>query len=111
MRPICGDDDILIAGTTSYDNNDAALKALAGVWNTTASYASRIAAVTSATATFHLITDGSSQTVFSDKDVDQLTGSAGSDLFFADTTLDEAGAVKDVITDLKSETALDIDLT
>src|SRR5439155_11520224 len=102
-------DDILIAGYTSYDANDAALKALMAVWNTGASYASRVAAVQNPLATYHLITDGPSQTVFSDNAVDQLTGSAGTDLFFANLFADSGDdAVKDIITDLKGETALDI---
>ncbi len=104
-------DDILIAGYTAYDADEAALKALSAIWNTGASYASRVAAVQDTSNPYYFKTDGLTQTVFSDDDVDQLTGSSGSDLFLADTTLDESGAVKDIITDLKNETALDIDLS
>ena len=48
-RRIFGD-DILIASSTSYDANYTALKALMAVWNTGASYASRLAAELEATA-------------------------------------------------------------
>ena len=79
-------------------------------WNTGGSYASRIAAVQSSSATYHLITDGALQTVFSDYAVDQLTGSSGSDLFFANTFADVGDdGVKDIITDAKNETTVDID--
>src|SRR4029079_1061666 len=101
-------DDILIAGTTSYDANDAALTALLDLWSSSASYADGIAAIQNTAAMYHLTTDGPSQTVFSDNAVDRLTGSAGSDLFFANTMADD-DAFKDIITDLKSETAVDID--
>jgi len=101
---------LLIAGYTSYDATDAALQALLSVWNASASYASRVSAVQNASATYHLITDGGSQTVFSDHAVDQLTGSAGSDLYFANLFADTGDdAVLDIVTDLKNETALDID--
>src|SRR6185295_16941282 len=101
---------ILIAGYTAYDANDLALKALLAAWNTSGSFASRLAAVQSGSATYHLLTDGASQTVFSDKAVDQLTGSSGADLFFANLFADTGDdAVLDIITDLKNETALDMD--
>jgi Ca2+-binding RTX toxin-like protein len=96
-------DDLLVAGYTSFEDDDpddvdAALMALQGFWNTSASYEVRKAAVQSAL------------TVFSDNALDQLTGSAGTDLFFANT-IAEVGddTIKDIITDLKSETAFDID--
>jgi len=106
------EDDILIAGTTSYDANEAALKSLLADWNASSSYASRVAAVQNTSATYHLTTNGPSQTIFSDYAVDQLTGSAGSDMFFANTFADlDDDAFKDIITDLAQtgETALDID--
>lgn len=103
-------DDILIAGYTSYDATDTALKALLTVWNGSKNYATRVAAVQSLSATYHLITAGALQTVFSDTAVDRLTGSAGSDLFFANLIADTGDdAVLDIITDLKCDKALDID--
>jgi hypothetical protein len=53
---------------------------------------------------YRLIAD---DTVHDDNAVDQLTGSAGSDWFFANVT---GGGAKDTITDLgKKETASDTD--
>jgi hypothetical protein len=103
-------DDLLIASYTGYDAVDAALLALQGVWNTDASYGSRVATVQNTSNPYYLKTDGANRTVFSDNVVDQLTGSAGSDLFFANTFADLGDdSFKDIITDLKSESALDID--
>ena len=80
-------------------------------WNSGAAYASRVATIRNASAKYHLITDGALQTVIFDMSVDQLMGGAGSDLFFADTTFDEAGAVEDNISNaVAGETILDIDL-
>ena len=67
------------------------------------------AAVTGSSGT-RLIRDGVNQNVFSDRFADRLAGNSGQDLFLADIALDEAGAVRDTITDLNNnETSLDID--
>lgn len=73
------------------------------------SYAAGVAATTGSSGR-KLITDGVNQNVFSDLFSDKLTGSAGQDLFLVDTSLDEADAVKDLITDAgNSELSVDID--
>ena len=46
-----------------------------------------------------VITDGVNQNVFSDLCSDKVTDGSGQDRFLADTTNDEAVAVKDTITD------------
>jgi Ca2+-binding RTX toxin-like protein len=88
-------DDILIAGTTSYDANEPALVAVMTEWARTGlTYQARIDHLTGAVAgglndTFKLTT----ATVFTEptKAVDTLTGGLGSDWFFA--------ASSDVVTD------------
>ncbi len=106
-----GGDDLLFAGRTSYDvNNDQALMALLAAWNAGGNISSRVAAVQDTSKASYLTSDGTSsapQTLFSDYAVDQLSGSAGTDLFFANVTAD--AGLKDIITDLKSEYAVDID--
>ena len=94
------EEDILIAGYTSYDNNDAAIGALMQEWTSSNSNATRIANVTGGTGLtlgYKLVgDDGASQTVFNDNDVDTLTGSQGIDWFFANH--DGPGEL-DIITD------------
>jgi Ca2+-binding RTX toxin-like protein len=97
-----GGDDILIGGTTSYDGNQAALVAIMAEWTSNHDYATRVANLTDQTASagflvrlndaYFLLDQGSGQTVFNDSSTDTLTGSAGSDWFFAGTA--------DKITDL-----------
>ena len=99
------DDDILIAGWTDHDANDAALCSIMDEWTSTRSYAKRTANLVNT----HLKADGPGATVHDDGAHDVLTGSAGQDLFFAQLDGD-AGTVKDKITDLSaSEFANDID--
>jgi hypothetical protein len=108
--PLIGEagSDILIACYIQ-GLSDAQLGAILGNWVNASSYAAAVAAVTGSSGT-KFITDGSYQNVFSDSYADKLTGNAGQDLFLADTTLDETGAVKDTITDTSSgEVSLDID--
>ncbi len=105
-----GGDDILIGGRTSYDAIDAAWKSLMSVWNTNASNASRVAAVRNSANAYYLshVDNGllKPRTVYSDNSVDQITGSSGTDLFFAEFGDD---ALQDILTDLKGELALDSD--
>jgi Ca2+-binding RTX toxin-like protein len=97
-----GGDDILIGGTTSYDADAVALGAIMAEWTSNHDYATRVANLTDQTASagflvrlndaYFLLDQGSGQTVFNDSGTDMLTGSAGSDWFFAGTA--------DKITDL-----------
>ena len=95
------DDDLLIAGYTSYDANDLALLALALEWSSNSSYAMRVSHLQSGTG----LTggrrldgnDGAAQTVFNDNDVDELTGNAGQDWFFANQVADNGGVLDKVI--------------
>jgi Ca2+-binding RTX toxin-like protein len=96
-------EDILVAGTTAYDGNDTALAAIMAEWNSGDTYAIRVANITVGTNVaggFYLNgSDGAGQTVFTDSDVDTLTGSGGSDWFFANQTADNGGPL-DIVTDL-----------
>ena len=96
------DEDLLIAGYTSFDNNDTALSAVMKEWTSGNSYATRVNNLTNGTgltAGNRLIgDDGATQTVFNDNDVDTLTGSQGQDWFFANRVADNGG-VLDVVTD------------
>src|SRR5206468_5497446 len=99
-----GGDDILIGGTTAFDGNEAALVAVMAEWTSSHTYATRVANLTDQTnsagflsrlnGAYFLLDSGSGQTVFNDSSSDTLTGSAGSDWFFA-------GAA-DKITDLSA---------
>jgi hypothetical protein len=92
--------NLLIAGTTSYDLNAAALESILSLWaNTTNSYASRVAAVTSPTYAYHL----DSTTVFHNA-VEHLTGGSGMNLFFASTS----GTSKDTTDARTGETVINI---
>jgi uncharacterized delta-60 repeat protein len=88
-----GGDDILIGGTTAFDDVDAGLVAIMAEWNRTdIDVATRVAHLTDQTnsvgflsrlnGNYFLIQD---VTVFNDSSQDTLTGSAGSDWFFAGT--------------------------
>ena len=97
-------EDILIAGYTSFDNNDGALNSIMAEWTSGNSYATRINNLTNGTGLsggIRLIgDDGATQTVFNDNDVDTLTGSTGQDWFFANTNNNGGGnAAIDIITD------------
>ncbi|MFO0804034.1 MAG: LamG-like jellyroll fold domain-containing protein [Gemmataceae bacterium] len=92
-------DDILIGGTTDYDTNAVALNAILSKWNGSGSYASRVSDLKTGGFAYKLIVDGSGITVHDDGAVDSLTGSSGSDWFLANT---DAGATKDIITDLNN---------
>jgi Ca2+-binding RTX toxin-like protein len=77
------DDDLLIAGTTNYDTNTAALLAVLSEWKRTdADYATRILHLRNGggnNGTFVL----TSSTVHNDTAADVLTGGAGQDWFWA----------------------------
>jgi hypothetical protein len=73
------DEDILIGGVTVHDNSVAALDAVMAVWNSAASFSSRVATLT---ASGGLLQAG--VTVFDDDDHDSLVGDAGRDLYFGD---------------------------
>jgi Ca2+-binding RTX toxin-like protein len=103
------DDDILIAGRTSFDSIDSSLCAIMAEWTSAAGYNTRVA---------HLRGDISSglngsillndQTVHDDAVEDILTGSSGQDWFLFNQ--DGDGGRRDRITDLSaSEFANDID--
>ncbi|MEX2139004.1 MAG: hypothetical protein WD894_07065 [Pirellulales bacterium] len=83
------DDDILIAGSTAYDEDHVALSAIMAEWTSAGDYTTRTANLASTFSGLSL-DDGT-------KDV--LTGSSGQDWFFANL---EAG-VLDKITDLSAD--------
>ncbi|HND55418.1 MAG TPA: hypothetical protein PLV92_23550, partial [Pirellulaceae bacterium] len=105
------DDDLLIAGFTTYDDNDRALEALLAEWRSPGSYAQRLARLQAgasrATDYPLVVARGAAQTVFDDFDVDSLAGRQGADAFFANIA---GGGVLDVILDRAAvETPVDID--
>ena len=79
------DDDILIGGTTSYDNNRTALDTVMLEWTrTNASYATRLARIRDgATGGLNGSFRLNSTTVQNDSQVDQLFGESGADWFFS----------------------------
>ena len=98
-------DDILIAGTTAFDNQEAALAAIMAEWGSADSYATRVKYLSQGgglNGSFLL----KATTVFDDSSPDKLTGGAGQDWFFANVlgagTLDKVtGKHKsDVVTDI-----------
>jgi Ca2+-binding RTX toxin-like protein len=96
------DEDLLIAGYTAHDENDAALCAIMQEWTSAGSYSDRIHNVTTGNGLaggFRLDGNGSpSQTVFDDNNADTLTGSQGQDVFWANE-IAEAGGILDTVTD------------
>jgi hypothetical protein len=79
-------DDVLIGGRTNIDALDAALLAALLAWNADDNYGNRVAAISVLFA------------VLDDNEEDQLTGSAGQDLFF--------NGLGDIFTDLKPAESL-----
>src|SRR5262249_26799344 len=92
-------DDILVAGTTTFDNNTTALMSILQEWQRTdKDYAQRIADLRSGGGF-----NGSNKlilgsTVLDSDGASTLSGGASLDWFFADLT----GGVKDTITDLNN---------
>jgi Ca2+-binding RTX toxin-like protein len=92
------DDDILIAGYTVYDRNQAALNQVMTEWvREDRNTAQRVATLTTGVGGVAL----NQSTVSRDNEKDVLTGSAGKDWFFFDFDDDE-----DRVTDLKNEAFL-----
>ncbi len=102
------DDDILIAGTTSYDATDVALEAITSEWGSTRSYAERIANLRGPNTSprnngaYFLIVDGTNRTVFDDGTADKLTGSAGDDWFLFNDDGDGDSRTRDRAVDMHS---------
>ena len=117
-------DDILIAGYTAFDLNDAALAAILAEWTSARSYRQRVANLSNGTIVgsdmsafgsrsnggIFLITDGLGATVFDDGVADMLTGNDGQDWFLFNADGDGDARKKDKVTDLTAqEFASDID--
>jgi uncharacterized delta-60 repeat protein len=99
------DDDILIAGFTAFDSHADALRQIMDEWTSANTYEARIANLRLA----YLRLEGPDATVLDDGERDTLTGSAGSDWFFAQLDGDNE-AIKYKITDLHAaEFADDLD--
>lgn len=96
------DDDILIAGTSVYDDNSQALRAILNEWNSPASYATRVNNIRNG----QNLAAGYALRTFDDQAMDMLTGSSGVDWF----VFNSDGLVRDKVTDLKAaEFASDLD--
>jgi Ca2+-binding RTX toxin-like protein len=110
------DDDILVSGILLYESNETAIDRIMREWTANATYANRTAHLLGASGGlndgYYLITDGPSANVLDDNTSDTLTGSSGTDWFFANLFLDNGddATKKDKITDMHaSELALDLD--
>jgi len=99
------DDDILVAGTTAFDQNHDALCAIMNEWTSDRDYLTRRTNILGTgngprhNANYFLTTDGDEPTVYDDAAKDVMTGSEGQDWFFANL---ESG-VLDKITDLNAD--------
>ena len=98
------EEDILVAGSTAYDNVNQALFSLLDEWTNNTSQTTRRNNILNGTGQaggYRLVgDDGASQTVFNDNDIDTLTGSQGTDWFFANREAE--GGILDVVTDKAS---------
>jgi Ca2+-binding RTX toxin-like protein len=87
-------DDILIAGTTAFDDNEAALYAIMAEWTSSRSYADRVANLSgtgsgpSNNGNYFLIASGPNATVFDNGASNVLNGGSGLDWFFANLAQD-----------------------
>jgi hypothetical protein len=108
------DEDVLIAGNTSHDANQAALLAIMAEWSSNKTYAVRVSNLlngTGLTAGNKLNgNDGATQTVFDDADIDTLSGNQGTDVFWANLVADNGGAIDLICDKAGNETANDSDL-
>ena len=103
---------MLIAGTTSYDNDAVALKALLSELTSNGNYATRVNNLRNGLG----LTggrklngdDGATQTVFNDNDVDVLNGNSDLDAFWANTVADNGGAI-DCVHSARNESVFDTD--
>jgi hypothetical protein len=92
--------NLLIAGTTNYDSNLTALESILALWlNTSNSYSSRVAAVTSPSYPYHL-----DATTVVHHAAQHLTGGPGMNLFFAHIS----GTNKDTTDARTGETVISI---
>jgi Ca2+-binding RTX toxin-like protein len=101
-------DDILIAGTTAFDADAAALGLILAEWTSSRSYAARAANLMGTgsgqsyadrlNGNIFLRPTGASATVFDDGAADVLTGSEGQDWFIFNA---DGPGVRDKVTDLQ----------
>jgi Ca2+-binding RTX toxin-like protein len=82
------DGDILIAGLLEYEFDQDALDALRDAWTGSGTFAERVAALRNTTAEAFLSSEGADATVSDDGAADKLTGTSGTDWFFANQPQD-----------------------
>lgn len=105
------DDDLLIGGFTSYDENINSLKLIMAEWNSSNDYVARAQNLRSGTGVLRnnqnlmLAVVGPNRTVFDDGQRDDMNGNDGRDWFFAD--LDAIISDNDKISGRKSDEWLD----
>ena len=98
-----GGDDILVAGSTAFDTNTAALRSILDEWTSGREFAARVSNLSGTGSGSRLNGDhfltatGPLATVFGDDGRDDLTGNAGRDWFFASLS----GSRRDDIDDLR----------
>ncbi len=95
-------DDILVAGTTSHDNEDSALLAILAEWGSANTYERRVGNISGENPVedrlngdFYLTKVGAEPTVFEDDQRDSLHGGGGRDWVFYDPALDRFQGRKD----------------
>jgi Ca2+-binding RTX toxin-like protein len=80
-----GDQDILVGGTTNYDRDPAALRAILAEWTSASDYATRVANLKNGTNSAPML---NASTVHSNHRANTLNGNAGLDFFFANLARD-----------------------
>jgi hypothetical protein len=95
-------DDIMIAGTTAFDHNQAALDAIMAEWGSSRTYADRVANLSGtgsgprANGDVYLLASGPGATVFANGKVNRLQGGSGTNWYFAK----RSGSLTDDLTGL-----------
>jgi Ca2+-binding RTX toxin-like protein len=98
-------DDVLIAGFSTWDDDATALGAIMSEWNSYRDHEVRTQNLRDGTGSldpanglYYFVSSGSDATVFSDSDMDRLTGGTGRDWFFAGAE----DALFDLVPDLET---------
>ena len=100
-------DDLILAGSTAFDGNQAALRAIFAEWNSTRVYTTRVNNIlgtgsgTRLNGSYFL----SSANVFDDGKVDSITGGAGQEWFLSNSDFNWLDVISDKVT---GETVTDL---
>src|SRR5262249_7927868 len=92
-------DEILIAGSTAYDNNSAVLAQIMSIWTSNASYSSRVTTLRNGLLK-------ADTTVYDDGATDIVSGGSGNDVFY----INNDGSNQDILADRTgNEVVIDLD--